>query len=104
MALRRASTDKRPDGSDAPSASAEKVGESTEECVALGQALVEAGQLPGVDPLPTLRLWRVRGRTSVTLTTIRRDPARVRGRHRRFPLTGTGGRCLVRRPGHHGAA
>src|SRR5215203_5432131 len=47
MALRRASTDKRPDGSDAPGASAEKVGESTEECVALGQALVEAGQLPG---------------------------------------------------------
>src|SRR5215207_5643449 len=47
MALRRASTDKRPDGSDAPGASAEKMGESVEECVALGQALVEAGQLPG---------------------------------------------------------
>jgi type IV pilus assembly protein PilB len=54
MALRRASTDKRPDGSDAPSAGAEKVGESVEECVALGQALVEAGHLPGEMLAPSL--------------------------------------------------
>src|SRR5690348_11862697 len=54
MALRRASTDKRPDSSDAPSAGAEKVGESVEECVALGQALVEAGHLPGEMLAPSL--------------------------------------------------
>ncbi len=55
MALRRASTDKRPgDGADAPSAGADKVGESVEECVALGQALVEAGHLQGEMLAPAL--------------------------------------------------
>ena len=54
MALRRASTDKRTDdGADAPSAGP-KVGESVEECVALGQALVEAGHLPGEMLAPAL--------------------------------------------------
>ena len=54
MALRRASTDKRADdGADAPSAGP-KIGESVEECVALGQALVEAGHLPGEMLAPAL--------------------------------------------------
>src|SRR5687768_18400407 len=55
MALRRANTDKRPgDGADAPTAAADKVGESVEECVALGQALVEVGHLPGEMLAPAL--------------------------------------------------
>src|SRR3954449_3934053 len=54
MALRRGSTDKRSDAADAPSAGADKVGESVEECVALGQALVEAGHLTGEMLAPAL--------------------------------------------------
>src|SRR4029453_9734541 len=54
MALRRASTDKRDgEGTDAPSAGP-KVGESVEECVSLGQALVEAGHLTGEMLAPAL--------------------------------------------------
>jgi type IV pilus assembly protein PilB len=55
MALRRSSTDKRAgDGADAPTATAEKVGESVEECVAVGQGLVEAGHLSGEMLAPAL--------------------------------------------------
>ena len=55
MALRRANTDKRQgDGADAHGAVADKVGESIEECVALGQALVEAGHLTGEMLAPAL--------------------------------------------------
>ena len=54
MALRRGSTDKRADAADVASAGAEKVGESVEECVALGQALVEALHLPGEMLAPSL--------------------------------------------------
>src|SRR3954453_20520556 len=54
MALRRGSTDKRSDAADAPGAGADKVGESVEECVALGQALVEALHLPGELLAPSL--------------------------------------------------
>src|SRR5580765_7640038 len=55
MALRRANTDKRQgDGADAHGADADKVGESIEECVALGQALVEAGHLTGEMLAPAL--------------------------------------------------
>src|SRR5215218_2180909 len=55
MALRRTSTDKRQgDGLDAPAAEGDKVGESVEECVALGQALVQAGHLLGDTLAPAL--------------------------------------------------
>jgi type IV pilus assembly protein PilB len=48
MALRKPSTERKPEeGFAAPSAApVDKVGESVEECVALGQALVQAGHLP----------------------------------------------------------
>ena len=55
MALRRASNDKRAgDGDGAPAGPVDKVGESVEECVALGQALIEAGHLPGEMLQPAL--------------------------------------------------
>ena len=57
MALRKASNDKR-EGLAPPGAStgggASDVGESVEECVAVGQALVEAGQLGGESLAPSL--------------------------------------------------
>src|SRR5215207_11134161 len=59
MALRRASNDKRSgEGLPAPSGGSvaldEKVGPSVEECVALGQALIEAGHLKGEMLAPAL--------------------------------------------------
>ncbi len=64
MALRKAKDDKRIDSEGGGAVAVEeRQGASVEECVALGQALVDAGQLPGEQLAPALseangELWQ----------------------------------------------
>ena len=97
MALRKNKDDKRgPDGDAAPGGVAveERPGESVEECVALGQALVEAGHLPSESLAESLtdgrgELWTYGNVVLTKYGVGRREYAAALGRAVGLPVADT---------------